>query len=68
MCQRVKNTFGFLLIDGLAKQEEAFVSALYRNLGDIQLFGGSAADGLNFQKNICFSLKENSISTPRFFP
>ncbi len=49
-----RNTFGFLLIDGLAKKEEAFVSAVYRNLGDIQLFGGSAADGLNFTKTYVF--------------
>ena len=40
--------FGFLLADGLAMQEEALVSAIYRNLGDIQMFGGSAGDGVRF--------------------
>ena len=40
--------FGFLLADGLSMQEEALVSAIYRNLGDIQLFGGSAGDGVRF--------------------
>lgn len=43
------NTFGFLLSDGLAMQEEPLVSALYANLEDIQLFGGSAGDGVRFQ-------------------
>ncbi len=42
------NTFGFLLIDGLCGVEELVVSALYRNLGDIQLVGGSAGDGQSF--------------------
>jgi hypothetical protein len=42
------NTFGFLLIDGLCMREEAVVSALYQQLGSIQLFGGSAGDGLRF--------------------
>lgn len=42
------NTFAFLLIDGLSGLEEIVVSALYRNLGDIQLFGGSAGDGTAF--------------------
>jgi hypothetical protein len=42
------NTFGFLLIDGLCGLEEIVVSSLYRNLGDIQLVGGSAGDGQRF--------------------
>ena len=44
-----EHTFGFLLIDGLSSQEEVVVHALHRNLGGIQLFGGSAADGERFQ-------------------
>ena len=44
-----RNTFGFLLIDGLSMQEESVVSALYRSLGDIQLCGGSAGDGVRFE-------------------
>ncbi len=43
------NTFGLLLSDGLAMQEEPLVSALYSNLDDIQLFGGSAGDGVRFR-------------------
>ena len=44
------NTFGFLLIDGLSSQEEIVADSLHRNLGSIQLFGGSAADGDRFEK------------------
>lgn len=40
--------FGLLLSDGLALHEEALVSSLYSALGDIQLIGGSAADGTRF--------------------
>ncbi|MDX2051143.1 MAG: nitric oxide-sensing protein NosP [Polyangiaceae bacterium] len=40
--------FGFLLIDGLCTQEELVTSALYRALGGIDLFGGSAGDGVDF--------------------
>lgn len=40
--------FGFLLSDGLAMQEEALATMLYTNLGDIQMFGGSAGDGVRF--------------------
>ncbi|MFV0260173.1 MAG: nitric oxide-sensing protein NosP [Acidimicrobiales bacterium] len=42
------NTFAFLLVDGLSRQEEMLVAALYRSLGEIQLFGGSAGDGTRF--------------------
>jgi hypothetical protein len=44
------NTFGFLLIDGLSRQEEAVVSSLSRSLNDIHLVGGSAGDGVRFQE------------------
>lgn len=40
--------FAMLLIDGLAMREEIVVSAVYRGLGDIQLFGGSAGDSTRF--------------------
>ena len=43
-----RNTFGFLLIDGLSLQEEPVVSALYDKLGNIQICGGSAGDGVDF--------------------
>lgn len=46
--------FGFLLADGLSTQEEGLVAALYRNLGDIQLFGGSAGDGTRFGRTFLY--------------
>jgi hypothetical protein len=41
--------FALLLVDGLSLREELVVSAVYRGLGDIQLFGGSAGDNTRFQ-------------------
>lgn len=43
-----RNTFGFLLVDGLCRREEIIVSSVFPALGGIQLFGGSAGDGLEF--------------------
>jgi len=40
--------FGFLISDGLAMQEEVLATMLYTKLGGIQMFGGSAGDGLRF--------------------
>jgi hypothetical protein len=40
--------FAFLLIDGLSRREDQFVTALRIGIGAIPLFGGSAGDGLNF--------------------
>jgi hypothetical protein len=42
------SAFGFLLVDGLSMREELLASSLKAALGDISLFGGSAADGLTF--------------------
>ncbi len=42
------NTFGFLLIDGLAMQEETVVSCVHHHLRGIDLIGGSAADDVTF--------------------
>ena len=42
------NTFAFLLIDGLAMQEEMVVSCINHNLHGVELVGGSAADGTRF--------------------
>lgn len=44
------NEFAFLLSDGLSLREEQFVSALGPALGGAPLFGGSAADGVNFER------------------
>lgn len=42
------DTFAFLLIDGLAMQEELVVSCIHQQLGGIELIGGSAADDTRF--------------------
>ena len=48
------NLFGFLLIDGMSCKEELVVASLYRGLDDVQLFGGSAADGMNFGRTFVY--------------
>ncbi|HET9959606.1 MAG TPA: nitric oxide-sensing protein NosP [Polyangiaceae bacterium] len=48
------STFAFLLIDGLSQQEEAIVSSIYQGLGNVPLFGGSAADETRFQRTFVF--------------
>ncbi|MCW7540146.1 FIST C-terminal domain-containing protein [Aquabacterium sp. A7-Y] len=45
------NTFGFLLIDGSSRQEERVAHSLHVALADIELFGGSAGDGLEMGKH-----------------
>lgn len=42
--------FAFLTIDGLSLKEDQLMSALAPGLGSMQLFGGSAGDGLDFHK------------------
>jgi hypothetical protein len=42
------DTFAFLLVDGLAMQEELLVSCIHQRLGGIELVGGSAADDTRF--------------------
>lgn len=42
------DSFAFLLIDGLAMQEELAVSCIHKQLGGIDLIGGSAADDTRF--------------------
>lgn len=49
------NTFAFLLIDGLCMREELMVSAIYRGLGNLAVFGGSAGDGTRFQETHVFA-------------
>lgn len=45
-----KDVFALLLIDGLSVCEEAVVSSLHSVLGEIPLFGGSAADPFRFDR------------------
>jgi hypothetical protein len=44
-----ENTFAFLLIDGLSMREEPVAHVLQHALGDLEMFGGSAGDDLNFR-------------------
>jgi hypothetical protein len=44
------NVFALVLIDGLSNKEEALVAAIHWSLDDIELVGGSAGDGLAFQR------------------
>ena len=46
--------FAFLLNDGLARNEDRVVSLINPALGTVQLFGGSAGDGLNFTETAIF--------------
>lgn len=40
--------FTFLMIDGMSRREDTFVSELSIGLGPVPLFGGSAGDSMNF--------------------
>ena len=48
------NSFALLLVDGLSMREEPVTSALQNALGEIPLVGGSAGDGLEFQKTLVY--------------
>ncbi len=54
VAQSLKKSFAFLLIDGLSVKEEVVVSVLSNALEGIPLFGGSAADGVNFQETLIY--------------
>lgn len=44
------NSFGFPMIDGMSRREEAVARALQDGLGQIPLFGGSAGDDLELAR------------------
>jgi hypothetical protein len=44
------NVFGVMLVDGLCNGEEALVAAVHWAFGDMPLIGGSAGDGLAFER------------------
>ncbi|RUR21735.1 nitric oxide-sensing protein NosP [Legionella qingyii] len=50
-----KNSFAFLLVDGLSEREEQITHILQDVLGGITLFGGSAGDDLRFKKTWIFA-------------
>jgi hypothetical protein len=43
------NVFAMMLVDGLSNAEESVVAAIHWAIGNVQLVGGSAGDGLLFQ-------------------
>lgn len=47
---RKKNGFSFLMVDGLSRREDQLVAAISPGIFGFPLFGGSAGDGLRFQK------------------
>jgi hypothetical protein len=49
-----QRSFGLVLIDGMCKREEAIMSAIYASLDNIPIVGGSAGDGLRFEKTWVF--------------
>src|SRR3954447_26519152 len=53
-CGGDEEAFGFLFIDGMCQREEALISAIYTSLEDIPIVGGSAGDGLRFEKSWVF--------------
>lgn len=52
--QTADKSFGLVLIDGLSLAEETILSAIYPELGDIPLFGGSAGDDLKFKETLIY--------------
>jgi hypothetical protein len=47
-------SFGLLLADGLSMREELLASAVHSRLGGLPLCGGSAGDGLRFQRTLLY--------------
>ena len=53
-CDVNQDSFGLLFIDGMCQREETIMSAIYASLEDIPVVGGSAGDGLRFEKSWVF--------------
>ncbi|MEW6395195.1 MAG: FIST N-terminal domain-containing protein [Pseudomonadota bacterium] len=53
-CDAEYESFGLLFIDGMCRREEAVMSAIYASLEDIPVVGGSAGDGMRFEKTWIF--------------
>ncbi len=47
-----EHVFALVLVDGLSNAEEALIAALDLSLNGIELVGGSAGDGLDFQDTV----------------
>jgi len=46
------NVFALLLVDGLSNAEESIVAAIHWEIDDIELIGGSAGDGICFNRTV----------------
>lgn len=53
-CEPGQESFALLLIDGMCQREETIMSAIYASLEDIPIVGGSAGDGMRFEKSWIF--------------
>lgn len=53
-CDTSHEAFGLLFVDGMCQREETIMSAIYAALEDIPVVGGSAGDGLRFEKSWVF--------------
>jgi hypothetical protein len=49
-----RNTFAFLLVDGLFGHEELLAHALQEGLNEVSLVGGSAGDGMTFDNTFVY--------------
>jgi hypothetical protein len=49
-----RNSFAFLLVDGLFGHEELLAHSLQEGLGEISLVGGSAGDGMSFESTYIY--------------
>ena len=47
-----KNVFALLLVDGLSNAEENIVAAIHWEIDDVELVGGSAGDGICFDRTV----------------
>lgn len=45
-----RHEFAFLMVDGLTMREDALMRMVAQGLGPVPLFGGSAGDGLRFER------------------
>lgn len=48
----MEHEFAFLMIDGLSRKEDEMASSISSGLGGVPLFGGSAGDGIRFERTL----------------
>ncbi len=50
-----KNRVGFLLVDGMSGKEESVIDKIYHAFSPLEIIGGSAGDGLKFEKTFVYT-------------